>query len=127
MLGVYNQESLDELIAEPFISTKLPKDWVKYDEGKRIETEYKIKTLSEVGGYLSGLPNDSWAKYISGSEELIIMKNPEGRVRVLYRKGKLKDTSFFPMVIADTLSKNMKYTVEAAIWNHRRVVNKNSL
>ena len=127
MLGVYDQEALDKMIKEPFISLISAKDWVRHDDKRRFDISYKIRTQSEVEGYLREVPEDAWVKYISGSEELIIMKNPEGRVRVLYRKGKLKDTSFFPMIIADTLTKNTKYTVENAIWRHRRIINKNSL
>ena len=125
MVGAYNEELLERVINKPVVVYKKDiKNWDSYDKDHMVEVSGRIKERASILPYLQSFPDDSWGKYVFGDEELVVMKSPEGRVRVLYRKGKLKNLSLYPKVIGDTLIKDGNFKVEAAIWKHRRIINK---
>ena len=125
MIGAYNEELLERAINKPVVVYRRDiKNWDSYDKDRMVEVVGRIKERSSILPYLQSFPDDSWGKYVFGDEEMIVMKNPEGRIRVLYRKGKLKDLSLYPRVIGDTSIKEGNYNVENAVGKHRRVINK---
>ena len=106
------------------IDSDINKKWVQFGISYQ---DYLDNYLDYDINYVSVITRDQFVEMIGDNyrhEEMIVMKNPEGRIRVLYRKGKLKDLSLYPRVIGDTSIKEGNYNVENAVWKHRRVINK---